>query len=415
MAVERRVVITGLGMVTPLGVGTEATWSGIKSGKSGIGEITLFDATDYASKIAGECLDFNVDDWITKKEQKKMDRFMQLGVVAARLAWQESGITVTEENATRMGVMVGSGIGGLSAILKQALLLKEKGPRRISPFFIPGCLINLISGHVAIEHGLKGPNHSVVTACATGTHAIGDAAQIIKNNHADVMIAGGSESSINELAVGGFAAAKALSTRNDDPQAASRPWDLGRDGFVIAEGAGVVVLEEMESAKKRGATIYAEVCGYGMSGDAHHITAPSPGGEGAARCMVSALENAKINPDQVGYINAHGTSTHLGDIGETQAVKKVLGEAHAKKIMMSSTKSMIGHLLGAAGGVEAIVTALALKEGLIPPTINLHDQDPECDLDYVANEIRQAQVDVALSNSFGFGGTNATLVLKRVH
>jgi 3-oxoacyl-[acyl-carrier-protein] synthase II len=415
MAVERRVVITGLGMVTPLGIGTEATWSGIKSSKSGIGNITLFDATDYASKIAGECLDFNVDDWITKKEQKKMDRFMQLGVVAARLAWQESGITVTEENATRMGVMVGSGIGGLSAILKQALLLKEKGPRRISPFFIPGCLINLISGHVAIEHGLKGPNHSVVTACATGTHAIGDAAQIIKNNHADVMIAGGSESSINELAVGGFAAAKALSTRNDDPQAASRPWDLGRDGFVIAEGAGVVVLEEMESAKKRGATIYAEVCGYGMSGDAHHITAPSPGGEGAARCMVSALENAKINPDQVGYINAHGTSTHLGDIGETQAVKKVLGEAHAKKIMMSSTKSMIGHLLGAAGGVEAIVTALALKEGLIPPTINLHDQDPECDLDYVANEIRQAQVDVALSNSFGFGGTNATLVLKRVH
>ncbi|MBF0444721.1 MAG: beta-ketoacyl-ACP synthase II [Magnetococcales bacterium] len=412
---ERRVVITGIGMVTPLGVGTEATWSGIKSGKSGVGNITLFDATDYASKIAGECLDFNVDDWISKKEQKKMDRFMQLGVVASRLAWQEAGITVTEENATRIGVMVGSGIGGLSAIQKQAMVLKEKGPRRISPFFIPGCLINLISGHVAIEHGLKGPNHSVVTACATGTHAIGDAAQIIKNNQADVMIAGGAESSINELAVGGFAAAKALSTRNDDPQGASRPWDLGRDGFVIAEGAGVVVLEEMESAKKRGATIYAEVCGYGMSGDAHHITAPSPGGEGAARCMVAALENAKINPDQVGYINAHGTSTPLGDIGETQAVKKVLGEAYAKKIMMSSTKSMIGHLLGAAGGVEAIVTALALKEGLIPPTINLHDQDPECDLDYVANEIRQAQVDVALSNSFGFGGTNATLVLKRVH
>jgi 3-oxoacyl-[acyl-carrier-protein] synthase II len=414
MAVERRVVITGLGMVTPLGVGTEATWSGIKSSKSGVGNITLFDATDYASKIAGECLDFKVDDWINKKEQKKMDRFMQLGVVAARLAWQEAGLTVTDENATRMGVMVGSGIGGLSAILKQALVLKEKGPRRISPFFIPGCLINLISGHVAIEHGLKGPNHSVVTACATGTHAIGDAAQIIKNNQADVMIAGGSESSINELAVGGFAAAKALSTRNDDPQAASRPWDLGRDGFVIAEGAGVVVLEEMESAKKRGATIYAEVAGYGMSGDAHHITAPSPGGEGAARCMNAALENAKINSDQVGYINAHGTSTPLGDIGETQAVKRVLGEAQAKKVMMSSTKSMIGHLLGAAGGVEAIVTALALKEGLVPPTINLHDQDPECDLDYVANEIRQAQVDVALSNSFGFGGTNATLVLKRV-
>ncbi|MBF0194573.1 MAG: beta-ketoacyl-ACP synthase II [Magnetococcales bacterium] len=411
---ERRVVITGLGLITPLGVGTEATWSGIKNSKSGIGKITLFDSTDYASKIAGECLDFKVDDWINKKEQKKMDRFMQLGVVASRMAWQEAGITVTEENATRMGVLIGSGIGGLSAIQKQAMVLKEKGPRRISPFFIPSCLINLISGHVAIEHGLKGPNHSVVTACASGTHAIGDAAQIIKNNHADVMVAGGSESSINELAVGGFAAAKALSTRNDDPQAASRPWDLGRDGFVIAEGAGIVVLEEMESAKKRGATIYAEVCGYGMSGDAHHITAPSPGGEGAARCMDAALQNAKINPDQVGYINAHGTSTPLGDIGETLAVKKVLGEARAKQIMMSSTKSMIGHLLGAAGGVEAIVTALAIKDGLIPPTINLHDQDPECDLDYVANEIRQKQVDVAISNSFGFGGTNATLVMKRV-
>ncbi|MBF0358139.1 MAG: beta-ketoacyl-ACP synthase II [Magnetococcales bacterium] len=415
MAVERRVVITGLGLVTPLGVGTEATWSGIKSGKSGIGPITLFDPTDFASKIAGECSDFNPEDWINKKEQKKMDRFMQFGVVAARLAWEEAGITVTDENAARIGVMIGSGIGGLTAIQNQAIVLKERGPRRISPFFIPSCLINLISGHVAIEHGLKGPNHSVVTACATGTHAIGDAATIIKNNHADVMIAGGAEAAINELAVGGFAAAKALSTRNDDPTTASRPWDVGRDGFVIAEGAGIIVLEEYEAAKKRGANIYAEVSGYGMSGDAHHITAPSPGGEGAARCMEAALKNAGINSDQVGYINAHGTSTPLGDIGETMAVKKVLGEAHAKKIMMSSTKSMVGHLLGAAGGVEAIFTALAIKEGLIPPTINLHNQDPECDLDYVANEVRQAQVDVALSNSFGFGGTNATLVLKRVH
>ncbi|MBF0453530.1 MAG: beta-ketoacyl-ACP synthase II [Magnetococcales bacterium] len=412
---ERRVVITGLGLVTPLGVGTESTWSGIKSGKSGIGPITLFDATEYASQIAGECRDFKVEDWIPKKEQKKMDRFMQFGVVAARLAWEEAGLTVTDENATRMGVMIGSGIGGLTAIQNQAMVLKEKGPRRISPFFIPSCLINLISGHVAIQYGLKGPNHSVVTACATGTHAIGDAAALIKNNQADVMIAGGAEAAINELAVGGFAAAKALSTRNDDPQTASRPWDTGRDGFVIAEGAGVVVLEEMASAKRRGATIYAEVSGYGMSGDAHHITAPSPGGEGAARCMVAALNSAGINPDQVGYINAHGTSTPLGDIGETQAVKAVLGEDQAKKIMMSSTKSMVGHLLGAAGGVEAIFTALALKEGLIPPTINLHDQDPECDLDYVANTVRQAQVDVALSNSFGFGGTNATLVLKRFH
>lgn len=410
---ERRVVITGLGLVTPLGVGTELSWAGIKSGKSGIVPISLFDATEFASKIAGECQSFQVDDWIAKKEQKKMDRFMQLGVVAARLAWQEAGITVTEENAARIGVMIGSGIGGLTAIQNQAMVLKERGPRRISPFFIPSCLINLISGHVAIEFGLKGPNHSVVTACATGTHAIGDAASIIKYGQADVMIAGGAEAAINELAVGGFAAAKALSTRNDDPQTASRPWDTGRDGFVIAEGAGVVVLEELESAKKRGATIYAEVSGYGMSGDAHHITAPSPGGEGAARCMVAALNNAGINPEAVDYINAHGTSTPLGDIGETQAVKAVLGEAQAKKIMMSSTKSMIGHLLGAAGGVEAIFTALALKDGIIPPTINLHDQDPECDLDYVANEARQKQVDVALSNSFGFGGTNATLVLKR--
>lgn len=411
---ERRVVITGLGLVTPLGVGTEPTWSGIKGGKSGITPISLFDATEYASRIAGECRDFDVNDWIAKKEQKKMDRFMQLGVVAARLAWEEAGITVNPENAHRIGVMIGSGIGGLTAIQNQALVLKEKGPRRISPFFIPSCLINLISGHVAIEYGLKGPNHSVVTACATGTHAIGDAASLIKYGHADVMVAGGAEAAINELAVGGFAAAKALSTRNDDPQTASRPWDTGRDGFVIAEGAGIVVLEEMEAAKKRGATIYAEVAGYGMSGDAHHITAPSPGGEGAARCMRSALDNAKIDPKDVGYINAHGTSTPLGDIGETQAVKAVLGEQQAKKIMMSSTKSMIGHLLGAAGGVEAIFTALALKEGIIPPTINLHDQDPECDLDYVANTARKVQVDVALSNSFGFGGTNATLVMKRV-
>ncbi len=410
---ERRVVITGLGLITPLGVGTQVTWSGLQEGKSGIGPITLFDATDYASRIAGECNDFNVADWIIKKEQKKMDRFMQLGVVASRMAWEEAGIEVTEELSHRIGVMIGAGIGGLTAIQNQAWVLKEKGPRRISPFFIPSCLINLISGHVAIEHNLKGPNHSVVTACASGTHAIGDAASIIKNDHADVMIAGGAEAAINELSVGGFAAAKALSTRNDDPQGASRPWDVGRDGFVIAEGAGIVVLEELEFAKKRGANIIAEVSGYGMSGDAYHITAPSPGGEGAARCMKAALRNARINPDQVGYINAHGTSTPLGDIGETQAVKAVLGEEHAKKIMMSSTKSMVGHLLGAAGGVEAIFTALALRDGVIPPTINLHDQDPECDLDYVANVARQADVDIAMSNSFGFGGTNATLVLKR--
>ncbi|MEO5376591.1 MAG: beta-ketoacyl-ACP synthase II [Magnetococcus sp. DMHC-6] len=410
---NHRVVITGVGLITPLGLGTEKTWSGLVAGKSGIHTITHFDPEPFASKIAGECLDFNPEDWIPAKEIKKMDLFMQFGIAAAQMAWKESGIVVTPDNAERIGVMVGSGIGGLTAIQNQAMSLKERGPRRISPFFVPMTLINLISGHLAIMYGLKGPNHAPVTACATGTHAIGDAFRLIQRGEADVMLAGGAEAAICELGVGGFSAAKALSTRNDNPQAASRPWDRGRDGFVIAEGAGVVVLETLESARQRGATIYAEVKGYGMSGDAHHITAPDPQGDGAVRCMRVALKDAGMDPEQIDYINAHGTSTPLGDLVETVAVKRVFGD-HAKRVMLSSTKSMTGHLLGAAGGVEAIFTALSLYHGVIPPTINLDDPDPNCDLDYVPNTAREVGITHALSNSFGFGGTNATLVLSRV-
>ncbi|MBF0144830.1 MAG: beta-ketoacyl-ACP synthase II [Magnetococcales bacterium] len=410
---NRRVVITGLGLVTPLGVGTRETWSGLIAGRSGIGTITRFDATDYASRIAGECRDFKSEDWVDKKELRKMDLFIHFGVAAAQMAWKESGIVVTEENAHRIGVTIGSGIGGLTAIQNQAMVLKEKGPRRISPFFIPMSLINLISGHVAILYGLKGPNHAPVTACATGNHAIGDAMAMIRRGDADVMLAGGAEAAICELGVGGFAAAKALSTRNDAPTQASRPWDKDRDGFVIAEGAGVMVLEEMEMAKKRGAVIYAEVVGYGMSGDAHHITAPSPDGSGATTCMQNALRDGQADLDLVHYINAHGTSTPLGDVVETVAMKRVFGEARAKKLMISSTKSMTGHLLGAAGGVEAIFTALALYHKQVPPTINLDNPDPECDLDYVPHTARDADMEYALTNSFGFGGTNSSLLLKR--
>ncbi|MEO5332279.1 MAG: beta-ketoacyl-ACP synthase II [Magnetococcus sp. YQC-5] len=412
---DRRVVITGIGLVTPLGLQTKSVWEGLIAGRSGIGPITRFNPEEYACRIAGECRDFQPEDWVDKKDVKKMDLFMHFGVAAAQLAWQDAGITVTDTNASRIGVIIGSGIGGLTAIQNQAFVLKERGPRRISPFFIPMSLINLISGHVAIRYGLKGPNHSVVTACATGAHAIGDAMRIIKRGEADVMLAGGAEAAICELAVGGFAAAKALTSRNDDPTGASRPWDMGRDGFVMAEGAGVVVLETLASAQERGAAIYAEVIGYGMSGDAYHITAPQPDGDGAARCMTAALQDARISPDQVGYINAHGTSTPMGDHMETLAVKLAFGLDHAKKLMISSTKSMTGHLLGAAGGVEAIFTALALYHGVLPPTINLTNPDPACDLDYIPNTAREVQIDYAISNSFGFGGTNATLVMKRFH
>ncbi|MBF0627420.1 MAG: beta-ketoacyl-ACP synthase II [Magnetococcales bacterium] len=407
--------MTGIGLVTPFGVGTKPLWEGLTEGRSGIGPITRFNPEEYACRIAGECRDFQPEDWVDKKDVKKMDLFMHFGVAAAQLAWEDAGLTLTEENAHRIGVIIGSGIGGLTAIQNQAMVLKERGPRRISPFFIPMSLINLISGHVAIRYGMKGPNHSVVTACATGAHAIGDAMRIIQRGEADAMLAGGAEAAICELAVGGFAAAKALTSRNDDPTAASRPWDKGRDGFVMAEGAGVVLLETLESAQKRGAHIYAEVVGYGMSGDAYHITAPQPDGDGAARCMTNALNDARIAPDAIGYINAHGTSTPIGDHMETLAVKRAFGEAHARKLMISSTKSMTGHLLGAAGGVEAIFTALALKHGILPPTINLTDPDPACDLDYIPNTAREQVVEYALSNSFGFGGTNATLVMKRFH
>jgi 3-oxoacyl-[acyl-carrier-protein] synthase II len=412
--VNRRVVITGLGLVTPLGLGTEATWSGLVAGRSGIGSISRFDTTEYDSRIAGECRAFQAESWIPKKEIKKMDLFMQYGIAAAQMAWDDAGLTCTEENASRVGVMIGSGIGGLMAIQNQAIQLQSRGPSRISPFFIPMSLINLISGHVAIRLGLKGPNHAVVTACATGTHAIGDAARIIRRGEADAMLAGGAEATICELAVGGFAAAKALSVRNDAPQQASRPWDRDRDGFVIAEGAGVVFLEEMEAAKKRGATLYAEVIGYGMSGDAHHITAPDPHGDGAIRCMQAALQDAAIDAEMIDYINAHGTSTPQGDVVETEAVKTLFGLDKARKLMLSSTKSMTGHLLGAAGGVEAIFTALSLYHQVIPPTINLDNPDPLCDLDYVPNTARACRLEHALSNSFGFGGTNASLLLKRV-
>ena len=410
---NRRVVITGLGLVTPLGLGTEATWSGLVSGKSGVGPITRFDAAGFACRIAGECAYFKPEQWIAKKEIKKMDLFMQFGIAAAQLAWDEAGYKITDENAHRVGVVIGSGIGGLAAIQKQALILNERGPGRISPFFIPMSLINLVSGHVAIRCGIKGPNHAVVTACATGTHAIGDAVRMIQRGEVDAMLAGGAEAATCELAVGGFAAAKALTSKNDTPQTASKPWDRDRDGFVIAEGAGVVFLEELQSATQRGATIYAEVVGYGMSGDAYHITAPEPSGEGAVWCMQAALKDGGVDPTAVGYINAHGTSTPQGDAVETEAIKKVLGLDHAKKVMISSTKSMTGHLLGAAGGVEAIFTALALYHGVIPPTINLDTPDPVCDLDYVPHTARASKVAYALSNSFGFGGTNASLLLKR--
>ncbi|MGN7612802.1 beta-ketoacyl-ACP synthase II [Magnetococcales bacterium HHB-1] len=410
---NRRVAITGIGLVTPLGVGTEKTWTRLLAGESGIGPITAFDTTGYASRIGGECSDFNVKDWLLPKEVRKMDPFIHYGLAAAQMAWEDCGMTVTEENAHRIGVIIGSGIGGLQSITSYARIIKERGPRRVSPFFIPMSLINLISGHVAIKYGLRGPNHAVVTACATGTHAIGDGFRMIQRGEADAMLAGGAEAALCELGVAGFAAARALSTRNDEPEKASRPWDKDRDGFVQADGSGVVMLEELESAKARGATIYAEVIGFGMSGDAHHITAPEPSGRGAAQCMNAALSDAKIPLEDIGYINAHGTSTPLGDVIETNAIKEVLGLDLAKKVMVSSTKSMTGHLLGAAGVIEAIFSALSLHHGVVSPTINLDNPDPECDLDYVPHTAREVSLKAALSNSFGFGGTNASLVLKK--
>ena len=410
---KRRVVITGLGIISPVGNTVEQAWSNILAGKSGIGRITRFDASALSCQIAGEVKGFDVTEYISAKEARRMDIFIHYGLAAGIQAIKDSGIVVTPENAERIGVNIGSGIGGLPMIEDTHNTYLEGGPRKISPFFIPGTIINMISGNLSIMFGLKGPNLAMVTACSTATHCIGDSARMIEYGDADIMIAGGAESTVTPLAVGGFASARALSTRNDDPETASRPWDTGRDGFVLGEGAGVLVLEEYEHAKARGARIYAEVPGFGMSADANHMTAPCEDGSGAARCMANALRNAGIPHDQVDFINAHGTSTPLGDLAETKAVKLCFGE-HAKNIAVNSTKSMTGHLLGAAGGVEAVFSALGVYHQISPPTINLAEQDPECDLDYVPNVARKMKIDVALSNSFGFGGTNGTLVFRKI-
>ena len=409
---KRRVAVTGMGIVSPLGIGIDENWAALCNGKSGIAPITKFDTSSFPIQIAGEVRGFDPQQYIGHKEVKKMDIFIHYAVAASQLALKDSGFEITEKNAERVGVQVGVGLGGLPVIEKYHDIYKEKGVRKITPFFIPMLIANLASGQVSIHFGAKGPNTCVVTACATGTHAIGDAARLIRYGEADVMFAGGTESVITPLCVGGFHAAKALSTRNDDPQGASRPFDRDRDGFVIGEGCGVVILEEMDLAKKRGARIYGEVVGYALNGDAYHITATAPNGEGAARCMNLALKNSGINREEVQYINAHGTSTGA-DATETQAIKTVFGD-HAYKLAVSSTKSMTGHLLGAAGGVEAIFSLLALSRGVLPPTINYTTPDPECDLNYIPNQAQERKISTALSNSFGFGGTNAVLVFKEL-
>lgn len=412
---KRRVVVTGLGIVSPVGSTLETAWGNIKAGKSGINTISpeLFDASEFSVRIAGNVKGFKVDDYIKPKDQKKMDAFIHYGIGAGVDAIRDSGLEVTEANAERIGVLMGSGIGGLQTIERNYTAFLNGGARKISPFFVPASIINMVAGNLSIMFGLKGPNMSIVSACATATHSIGDAARMIVYGDADVMVAGGAEMGSTPLGIGGFAAARALSTRNDDPEAASRPWDVDRDGFVLGDGAGVLVLEEYEHAKARGARIYCELVGYGMSSDAYHMTSPSEGGEGAARCMRNALRDAGLNADQVDYINAHGTSTPAGDKAETFAVKLALGD-HAYKTAVSSTKSMTGHLLGAAGGIEAVFSAMAIYEQVLPPTINLDQQDPECDLDYVPNVARETEVNIAMSNSFGFGGTNGTLIFKKI-
>ena len=411
---RRRVVITGIGIISPLGVGLENNWRRIVDGKSGISTIDRFDPTGIACTIAGQADEYRVEDYFSTKDARKMDRFIQLGTAAGMDAFTDSGLEIDDNNAHRVGAYIGSGIGGVETIEKMAAIYAEKGPRRISAFYVPMSIINMISGDLSVMHGLKGPNLSMVTACSTGTHAIGDAGRLIEYGDADVMLAGGAEAAITPTAMAGFSNAKALSSRNEDPETASRPWDQDRDGFVMGEGAAVLVLEELEHARARGARIYAELAGFGMSADAYHMTSPSPTGEGAARCMDNCLRNAGLNPEQVDYINAHGTSTPQGDIAETKAVKLSFKD-HAYKLALSSTKSMVGHLLGAAGGVEAVYSVLSIYRGVLPPTINLCKPDPECDLDYVANTARDAEIDVALSNSFGFGGTNGTLAFKRMH
>lgn len=410
---DRRIVITGMGCLSPVGNDVASAWDAICNGRSGIGPLEAFDPERFPAKIAGEIRDFDVTEYLSPKEARKCDTFIHYGMAAAMQAIADAGLTDSEDDAERIGLAIGSGIGGISTIEQTYKTYLDSGPRRISPFFVPGVIINMIAGNLSIKYGYKGPNISIVTACTTATHNIGDAARIIAYGDADVMVAGGGEFGTTPTAYGGFTSAKALSTRNDEPEKASRPWDVDRDGFVLSNGAGIVVLEELEHARKRGATIYAEVAGYGMSGDAYHITSPSEGGEGAARCMATAVRDAGLDMGEVDYINAHGTSTQLGDRAECSAVRSCFGD-HAGELMMSSTKSMTGHLLGAAGGVEAIFTALALKDGIIPPTINLDEVDPECrDIDLVPNEAREKPIRVALSNSFGFGGTNGTLLLKR--
>lgn len=409
---RRRVVVTGMGIVSPLGIGVEKNWDALTKGRSGIRRIQKFDASQLSSQIAGEIPDFNIDHYLPPKESRRLDSFCHYGYVAAEMAIKDSQIEITEKNAERVGVLIGSGVGGLQSIVDTSKDLTQKGPRRVSPFFILQAICNTISGYVSIRFGIKGPNSCVVTACSTSAHAIGDSFRHIQYGTADVMIAGGADAAVCEIGVAGFCSMKALSTRNQEPEKASRPFDKNRDGFVIAEGAAVVILEELESAKKRGAKIVAEMIGYGLNSDAYHLTNPSPNGEGAARCMGLAISDAGISPREVGYINAHGTSTDAGDIAETEAIKSLLKE-DAKKVSVSSTKSMTGHMLGAAGAAEAIFSILALKHQLIPPTINLDEPDPRCDLDYTPHRAKEKKIEIALSNSFGFGGTNAGIIFRR--
>jgi 3-oxoacyl-[acyl-carrier-protein] synthase II len=409
----RRVVVTGLGIIAPVGLDVASSWENIQAGKSGIQPITHFDVESFSTQFGGPIYGFEATDYIPKKEAKKMDKFIHYGVAAGIQAIKDSGLEVTEENADRIGVLIGSGIGGITGIENSYQSYLDGGPRKISPFFVPSSIINMVSGNLSIMYGLKGPNYSIVSACSSGAHSIAEAAMMIRYSRTDVMIAGGAEMATSPVGLGGFAAARALSRRNDDPRAASRPWDKDRDGFVLSDGAGVVVLEEYEQAKARGAKIYAELVGVGMNSDAYHMTAPSKDGSGAAQCMEMAIKDAGINLREVDYINAHGTSTPAGDVAETLAVKRAFGD-HAHKLCVSSTKSMTGHMLGAAGGAEAVFTILALYNQVVPPTINLENQDPECDLDYVPNTAREMKLDVVISNSFGFGGTNGTLAFRRV-
>ena len=407
---KRRIVVTGLGLITPVGIGVESSWKNILNGVSGISNITKFDTQGFKSQVAGEVKNFDPDLYLNPKDSRRMDTFMQFGLVAGIEAFKDSGLEVTEENSERIGVSIGSGIGGINSIEVTSGNFDQGGPRKVSPFFVPGTIINMISGNLSIMFGLKGPNISIVTACTTGTHSIGDAGRMIEYGDADVMIAGGSEAAITELTVAGFSAAKALTQRNDDPKTASRPWDKDRDGFVIGEGAGVMVLEEYEHAKKRGAKIYCELSGFGMSADAYHITAPSI--DGPKRSMINAINNAGINLDEVGYINAHGTSTPLGDLNEVNAIKETFGK-HAYDLVVNSTKSMTGHLLGGAGGIESVFTALAIHHQVSPPTMNIFNQDAACDLDFAANEAKERNIKAALKNNFGFGGTNGSLIFKK--